>query len=156
MGRTLRLSPGSEGTQPSQDATAGRLPHPTNRKSVSYGTLVSDPWPRRVFALKLLGVSLSQTYDLRAQPLLRPAAPRRQILRRQHRRTQPFGGAALSMAYSDVYLILIALLVNLRVLTQPATIAAQTKAFLNRTRGFGLRPPRAPTGALPAPSAFDP
>ncbi len=71
-----------------------------------------------------------------------------------------FGGAALSMAYSDVYLILIALLANLRVLTQPATIAAQTKAFLNRTRGFGVRPPRAPTGAptgaLPAPSAFDP
>jgi probable O-glycosylation ligase (exosortase A-associated) len=65
-----------------------------------------------------------------------------------------FGGAALSMAYSDVYLILIALLVNLRVLTQPETIAAQTKAFLAQIRGFGLRPTR----AVPEPSipVFDP
>jgi putative inorganic carbon (HCO3(-)) transporter len=59
-----------------------------------------------------------------------------------------FGGAALSMAYSDVYLVLIALLVNLRVLTQPATIAEQAKAFTNR---FGLfRPsPEKSSGALP-------
>jgi putative inorganic carbon (hco3(-)) transporter len=58
-----------------------------------------------------------------------------------------FGGAALSMAYSDVYLILIALLANLRMLTQPATIAAQTKA---QSRRVGLRPmPDIPQGALP-------
>ena len=48
-----------------------------------------------------------------------------------------FGGAALSMAYSDVYLVLIALLANLRVLTQPVTIAAQAKA---QTRRLGMRP----------------
>jgi probable O-glycosylation ligase (exosortase A-associated) len=48
-----------------------------------------------------------------------------------------FGGAALSMAYSDVYLVLIALLANLRVLTQPATIAAQARA---QARDIALRP----------------
>jgi probable O-glycosylation ligase (exosortase A-associated) len=58
-----------------------------------------------------------------------------------------FGGAALSMAYSDVYLILIALLANLRRLTQPATIAAQVKT---QARRVGLRPaPDIPQGALP-------
>lgn len=62
-----------------------------------------------------------------------------------------FGGAALSMAYADLYLVLIALLVNLRVLTQPATVAAQTKAA--GTRLGGTRPRRlagpAAAGARP-------
>lgn len=68
-----------------------------------------------------------------------------------------FGGAALSMAYSDLYLVLIALLVNLRALTRPETIAAQTKA---ESRRLGLSAPRpergpergraeAPQGAMP-------
>jgi probable O-glycosylation ligase (exosortase A-associated) len=61
-----------------------------------------------------------------------------------------FGGAALSMAYSDVYLIMIALLVNLRVLTQPATIAEQNRAFTNQLGlGLGPRPALDPLGELP-------
>jgi probable O-glycosylation ligase (exosortase A-associated) len=58
-----------------------------------------------------------------------------------------FGGAALSMAYSDVYLIVIALLVNLRTLTTPQTIAAQTARFARRA---GLHADAAAPGLLPA------
>ena len=64
-----------------------------------------------------------------------------------------FGGAALSMAYSDVYLVLIALLVNLRVLTRPETIADQTRDFVRGGLGLlGAAAPEAwpePTRALP-------
>jgi probable O-glycosylation ligase (exosortase A-associated) len=60
-----------------------------------------------------------------------------------------FGGAALSMAYSDVYLILIALVANLRQLTEPATVAALAKAP-SHWLGLGLRPlPDMPQGAVP-------
>jgi putative inorganic carbon (hco3(-)) transporter len=52
-----------------------------------------------------------------------------------------FGGAALSMAYSDVYLVLIALLATLRERTQPATVTALEK----------VRAPRFP-GAIRAPA----
>jgi probable O-glycosylation ligase (exosortase A-associated) len=59
-----------------------------------------------------------------------------------------FGAAALSMAYSDVYLILIALLSNLRGLTQPAALAAQVKKA--PPRRVGLRAaPEMPQGAMP-------
>jgi len=57
------------------------------------------------------------------------------------------GGAALSMAYSDVYLILIALVANLRHLTDPATVAALAKP---RGHWLGPRPLRdMPQGAVP-------
>jgi probable O-glycosylation ligase (exosortase A-associated) len=61
-----------------------------------------------------------------------------------------FGGAALSMAYSDLYLVLIALLVNLRALTRPETVAAQVKA--EGQRGT-MRPQRQgiPQGAVARP-----
>jgi probable O-glycosylation ligase (exosortase A-associated) len=67
-----------------------------------------------------------------------------------------FGGAALSMAYSDLYLILIALVVNLRALTQPAVMAAQTKAASQRA---GPRPravAELPQGAVPGRPMLQP
>jgi hypothetical protein len=53
------------------------------------------------------------------------------------------------MAYSDVYLVLIALLANLRMLTQPATVAALAR--VTQSRFGGLRPavPSLPQGAMP-------
>jgi putative inorganic carbon (HCO3(-)) transporter len=42
------------------------------------------------------------------------------------------GGAALSMAYSDVYLLLLALLSTLRQLTEPETVAARERARRRR------------------------
>ena len=67
-----------------------------------------------------------------------------------------FGGAALSMAYSDVYLVLIALLANLRVLTQPETVTAlarqRTARFPGALRPAEEMPQGARSGALPGPS----
>jgi putative inorganic carbon (HCO3(-)) transporter len=60
-----------------------------------------------------------------------------------------FGGAALSMAYSDVYLILIALVANLRRLTDPATVVAQTQTLGAR---LGLRPLPDVPNAMPGRS----
>jgi probable O-glycosylation ligase (exosortase A-associated) len=60
-----------------------------------------------------------------------------------------FGGAALSMAYSDVYLILIALIANLRRLTDPATVVAQAQTLGAR---LGLRPLPDLPNALPGRS----
>jgi hypothetical protein len=51
------------------------------------------------------------------------------------------------MAYSDVYLIVIALLVNLRALTTPATIAAQNRLARHRPNH---RPSRRSESAAPA------
>jgi len=59
-----------------------------------------------------------------------------------------FGGAALSMSYSDVYLILIALMANLRHLTNPATIAEASKSHGQRLSFGGAARP-APPAALP-------
>ena len=56
------------------------------------------------------------------------------------------GGAALSMAYADEYLLIIALLSSLRQLTQPATLAAaQQERKRRRAMSFGQ-----PSGAEPA------
>lgn len=62
-----------------------------------------------------------------------------------------FGGAALSMAYSDVYLVVIAMLANLRLLTQPATVAEQARSYAREQRQRpvpALQPEAAPGRAL--------
>lgn len=58
------------------------------------------------------------------------------------------GGAALSMAYSDVYLILIALLSTLRELTQPEAVAARARARKRRLM-LGAPPEPAPASLRP-------
>ena len=59
-----------------------------------------------------------------------------------------FGGAALSMAYADLYLVLIALLVNLRALTRPATLAALARIGTPRFDGLPALRQEAPQGAV--------